>query len=63
MINVVEFTILASLCVVIISGLHMDNQSWLTFYMPMNFQDVSRYANNYYNLAIRVMELIVEMWF
>jgi len=45
---IVEFTTLASLCAVIISGLHMDNQSWLTFYMPMNLQDVSRYADDGY---------------
>ncbi|TKY45216.1 Short-chain dehydrogenase TIC 32 [Spatholobus suberectus] len=26
-------------------GLHMDNQSLLTFYMPMNLQDVSRVSD------------------
>lgn len=35
----------ASLCTVTTTGVHMGSQSFPTFYMPMNYQDVSRCAS------------------
>jgi len=44
----------ASLYTVTANGVHMDNQSLLTFYMPTNLQDASRCASFSLFLCVKV---------
>jgi len=37
------------------NGVHMDSQSLLTFYMPMNLQDASRYASFSFFLRVKLV--------